>query len=237
MNEINLLIAFGAGFASFISPCCLPLYPSYLSYITGITVAELKNDQMDKKKSFLLLSHTLFFMLGFSIVYYTLSYGVNAFSDFFFEYDQLIRQLSALLIVIMGLFLLGVLQPKLLLKDTRINLIPKKVSYISSFIFGIGFSAGWTPCVGPALTMIVAMAATEPGTWFQLTTAYAIGFALPFFILAFFIGKTSWLMKYSSKIMKIGGVIMILMGILLFTNKMTNIVVWLNGLTPEWLKF
>ena len=137
----------------------------------------------------------------------------------------------------MGLFLLGVLQLKLFMKDTRINLIPKKVSYISSFIFGIGFSAGWTPCVGPALTMIVAMAATEPNAWFQLTTAYAIGFAVPFFILAFFLGKTTWLMKHSSKVMKIGGAVMIVMGILLFTDRMTSIVIWLNGLTPDWLKF
>jgi len=237
LSEINLWIALGAGFASFISPCCLPLYPSYLSYITGISVAELKNEQINKRKTFLLLSHTFFFMLGFSIVYYTLVYGVNAFSDFFHEYDKLIRQLSALLIIVMGLFLIGIFQPKLFMKDTRINLIPKKVSYISSFIFGIGFSAGWTPCVGPALTMILAMAATEPGTWFQLTTAYAIGFALPFFILAFFIGKTAWLVKYSGTVMKIGGAIMIVMGILLFTDRMTTIVIWLNGLTPEWLKF
>ncbi|OBR63053.1 cytochrome C biogenesis protein [Paenibacillus oryzae] len=237
MNEINLWLALGAGFASFISPCCLPLYPSYLSYITGISVSELKESQMGKQKRFITMSHTFFFILGFSTVYYTLAYGANMFSEVLVEYNELIRKLSAILIILMGLFLIGIFQPGLLMKERRFNLIPKKASYISSFIFGIGFSAGWTPCTGPVLAAILALAASQPGTWFGLTTAYAVGFAVPFFVLAFFLGTARWILRYSSIVMKIGGAIMIVMGIMLFTDQMTQITIWLNGLTPEWLKF
>lgn len=237
MSDINIWLAFGAGFASFISPCCLPLYPSYLSYITGISVADLKGNANAKQKRMLTMSHTLFFILGFCTVYYALGYGTNVFAEFFSEYRQLIRQISAILIILMGLFLIGLFQPQLLMKDRRMNLIPKKASYISSFIFGIGFSAGWSPCMGPALTAILGLAATEPGTWFRLTSAYALGFAIPFFVLAFFLGTARWILKYSATVMKIGGAVMILMGILLFTDQMTKITIWLNVITPEWLAF
>lgn len=237
MNEINMWLALGAGFASFISPCCLPLYPSYLSYITGISVSELKESQLGKQKRIITMTHTFFFILGFSTVYYTLAYGANVFSEVLVEYNELIRKLSAILIILMGLFLIGIFQPGLLMKERRFNLIPKKASYISSFIFGIGFSAGWTPCTGPVLAAILALAASQPGTWFGLTTAYAVGFAVPFFVLAFFLGTARWILRYSSIVMKIGGIIMILMGIMLFTDQMTQITIWLNGLTPEWLKF
>ncbi|RJE89926.1 cytochrome c biogenesis protein CcdA [Paenibacillus sp. 1011MAR3C5] len=237
MSDINIWLAFGAGFASFISPCCLPLYPSYLSYITGISVSELKDAQLTNKKRMLMMTHTLFFVLGFCTVYYTLGYGTNVFSEFFSEYNTLIRQLSAILIILMGLFLMGIFQPKLLMKERRMNLMPKKVNYLSSFIFGIGFSAGWSPCIGPALTAILGLAAAEPGTWFGLTSAYALGFAIPFFILAFFLGTARWILKYSSIVMKIGGGVMILMGVLLFTDQMTKITIWLNQITPEFLKF
>ncbi|GIP15277.1 cytochrome C biogenesis protein CcdA [Paenibacillus montaniterrae] len=237
MNEVTLWIAFAAGIASFISPCCLPLYPSYLSYITGISVSELTSSEVQGKNRWLMLSHTLFFILGFSTVYYALAYGANAFSELFQEYSGLVRRLSAILIILMGLFLLGIFQPRLLMKEARFNLIPKKTSYVGSYIFGLGFSAGWTPCMGPALTAIMGMAAAQPGTWFSLTTAYALGFAIPFFVMAFFLGSSRWILKYSNRIMKLGGAVMILMGILLFTDQMTKITVWLNMITPDWLKF
>lgn len=237
MNEVTLWIALAAGIASFISPCCLPLYPSYLSYITGISVSELTSSEVQGKNRWLMLSHTLFFILGFSTVYYALAYGANAFSELFIEYSGLVRRLSAILIILMGLFLLGIFQPRLLMKEARFNLIPKKTSYVGSYIFGLGFSAGWTPCMGPALTAIMGMAAAQPGTWFSLTTAYALGFAIPFFVMAFFLGSSRWILKYSNRIMKLGGAVMILMGILLFTDQMTKITVWLNMITPDWLKF
>jgi cytochrome c-type biogenesis protein len=237
MTDLNILIAFGAGIASFISPCCLPLYPAYLSYITGVSVSDLKSTNQKASMRVRTMTHTLFFILGFSVVYYTLGYGTSAFADAFARYDVLIRRVSAVLIILMGLFLLGIFKPQLLMKERKMNLKPKKSGYIASFIFGIGFSAGWSPCMGPILAAILSLAASNPGTWFQLTTAYALGFAIPFFVLSFFIGSARWILKYSNTIMKIGGAIMIVMGILLFTDQMTKITIWLNSITPEWLKF
>lgn len=234
--DLNVWIALGAGFASFISPCCLPLYPSYLSYITGITVSDLKEGGKPREMRIRMTVHTLFFLLGFSLVFYSLGYGVNAFADFFYEYDDLIRQISALLVILMGLFLAGIFQPKLLMRDYRLNLGGKKAGLLGSFIFGVGFSMGWTPCVGPILLAILGLQASSPGSWFAMTTAYAFGFAIPFFILAFFLGSARALLKYSNAVMKTGGVLLIVLGIMLFTDQMTLITVYLNSITPDWLK-
>lgn len=183
------------------------------------------------------MSHTLAFILGFSAVFYTLGVGAGLFGSFFNNNRDLIRQLSALLIILMGLFLIGIFQPRFLMREFKMDLKFKPAGYIGSFIFGIGFSAGWSPCVGPILAAIIALATTEPGAWFPLITAYTVGFAIPFFVLAFFIGSTKWIVKYSGMMMKIGGALMLFMGVLLFTNQMTKITIWLQAITPEWLKF
>ncbi|WP_152398344.1 cytochrome c biogenesis CcdA family protein [Paenibacillus cellulositrophicus] len=237
MSNLNIWLAFFAGLASFISPCCLPLYPSYISYITGMSVQTLKTEQNKKEVRYRTMSHTLAFILGFSAVFYTLGVGAGLFGSFFNNNRDLIRQLSALLIILMGLFLIGVFQPRFLMREFKMDLKFKPAGYIGSFIFGIGFSAGWSPCVGPILAAIIALATTEPGAWFPLITAYTVGFAIPFFVLAFFIGSTKWIVKYSGMMMKIGGALMLFMGVLLFTNQMTKITIWLQAITPEWLKF
>lgn len=236
MADLNIGIAFAAGFASFISPCCLPLYPSYLSYITGISVTQIKTDT-SRQVRFKTMSHTFFFILGFSLVFFALGYGANAFAETFRQYQDVIRQISAILIVLMGLFLLGIFQPQLLLKERKLDVSSRPAGYLGSFIFGVGFSAGWSPCIGPILSSIILLAASNPGTWAGMTTAYSLGFAVPFFILAFFIGSTRWILKYSALMMKIGGVLMIAMGILLFTDRMIVITIWLQSITPDWLKF
>ncbi|WP_339279865.1 cytochrome c biogenesis protein CcdA [Paenibacillus sp. FSL W8-1187] len=236
MSSINIGLAFIGGIASFISPCCLPLYPSYLSYITGISVADLKSEKPGAEVRRRTMSHTLFFILGFSVVYYTLGYSTNKFAELFSDYQDLIRMLSAILIMLMGLFLLGLFQPRALMRDFKLP-VKRGSGYLGSFIFGIGFSAGWSPCIGPILAGILALAASDPGTWFSLTTAYALGFAIPFFLLAFFIGSARWILKYSSLLMKLGGGLMLVMGVLLFTDRMYIITVYLNSITPDWLKF
>ncbi|OKP95824.1 cytochrome c biogenesis CcdA family protein [Paenibacillus sp. P46E] len=237
MSNLNAGIAFAAGVASFISPCCLPLYPSYLSYITGLSVQELKAGSNTRKARFHTLSHTLAFILGLSAVFYTIGFGAGLFGEVFQEQRDLIRQLSAILVILMGLFLLGIFQPKFLLREHKLNMKWKPAGYLGSFILGIGFSAGWSPCIGPILTPIIALSASDQGAWFTLITAYCIGFALPFFVLAFFLGGARRILKYSNLLMKAGGGLMIFMGLLLFTDQMFRITIWLQGITPDWLKF
>src|SRR5690606_13483796 len=117
----NLWMAFFAGLASFISPCCLPLYPSYLSYITGVSVSQLKENSTREVK-YRTLTHTAFFVLGFSIVFYTLGFGAGMLGDYFKEYQTLISKLSAILIIVMGLFLVGIFQPQFLMKERKLNI-------------------------------------------------------------------------------------------------------------------
>ncbi|MBO9607437.1 MAG: cytochrome c biogenesis protein CcdA [Paenibacillaceae bacterium] len=237
MQEANLWIAFWAGFASFVSPCCLPLYPSYLSYITGISVGEIKAGGANAGVRFRTLTHSLAFIAGFTIVFIFLGMGAGLIGNLLFDYRDLIRQLAALLILLMGLFMLGVFQPQWLLRERKFQFKWKPAGYLGSVLIGMGFAAGWSPCVGPILGSILSIAATEPGTWFPLMLAYSLGFAIPFFLLAFFIGSTKWILRYSNLLMKISGVLMIVIAILLFTGQMTQITIWLNKITPEWLKF
>lgn len=236
MTEVNIGIAFLAGMISFISPCCLPLYPSYLSYITGVSVSRLK-EETTREVRFLTVSHTIFFVIGFSIVFYTLGFGAGAIGEYFNQYQRLISQLSGILVIAMGLFLLGIFQPQFLLKERKLQLKWKPAGYIGTLLIGVGFAAGWSPCIGPILQVIISMALTDPSSWFQLITAYTLGFAVPFIVFSFFLGSVKWLLQYSGRVMKIGGAFMVLMGVLLFTEKMTHITIWLNAITPEWMKF
>ncbi|CAH1197525.1 hypothetical protein PAECIP111891_01255 [Paenibacillus allorhizoplanae] len=237
MDSVNLWIALWAGIASFISPCCLPLYPSFLSYITGISVSELKSGRTTVQVRRQTMLHTLSFIVGFSIIFYALGLTAGFVGSFFIDYRDLLRQIAALLIFVMGLFLLGIFQPQWLMKERKLSIKFRPAGYVGSVFVGMGFAAGWSPCVGPILSAILALAATEPGTWFQLTTSYSLGFAIPFFVLSFFIGSTKWILRYSNLLMKIGGGLMIIIAILLYTGKMTQITLWLNSITPEFLKF
>ncbi|MDR6549330.1 cytochrome c biogenesis protein CcdA [Paenibacillus qinlingensis] len=237
MDSVNVWIALWAGIASFISPCCLPLYPSFLSYITGISVSELKSGRTTAQVRRQTMLHTLSFIVGFSIIFYALGLTAGFVGSFFIDYRDLLRQIAALLIFVMGLFLLGIFQPQWLMKERKLAIKFRPAGYVGSVFVGMGFAAGWSPCVGPILSAILALAATEPGTWVQLTTAYSLGFAIPFFVLSFFIGSTKWILRYSNLLMKIGGGLMIVIAILLYSGKMTQITLWLNSITPDFLKF
>jgi cytochrome c-type biogenesis protein len=228
LADINLFLAFGAGFLSFISPCCLPLYPAFLSYITGVSVSELKNDNaMLQRKSFL---HTLFFLLGFSVIFIAIGFGTSYIGTFFIDYQDLIRQLGAILIVFLGFLVVGLLNPEFLMKDRRFSVKNRPTGYIGSFLIGLAFAAGWTPCTGPILLSVITLAASNPGSGMLYMIAYILGFAIPFFILSFFVGKMNWIKKHNVKIMKIGGYFMIVMGIFLFFDWMTRITIYFTNM-------
>lgn len=221
-TDITLWIAFSAGILSFISPCTLPLYPAFLSYITGVSVQDLErqdghsNKQVRRK----VVVHSVFFLIGISTIYIALGISASFIGQFFIENRILIRQVSGVLIVVMGLFLIGLFNPAWLMKERRLQFSKKPVGYVGSIFIGMGFAAGWTPCLGPILTVILALSASEPSYGMTYMILYIIGFALPFIILSFFIGSTRWVVKYSSIIMKIGGALMIIMGVLLYTGKL-----------------
>ncbi|WP_335871782.1 cytochrome c biogenesis CcdA family protein [Bacillus sp. 2205SS5-2] len=220
--ELNVLLAFGAGFLSFISPCVLPLYPAFLSYITGMSVSELKEENgMMQKKSML---HTLFFLLGFSSIFIALGFGTSLVGNFFINYQDIIRQVGAIFIFIFGLMIVGLFNPDFLMKDRRFEFKNRPSGFVGSFLIGMAFAAGWTPCTGPILGGVLSLAIDEPSSAMYLMVAYILGFGIPFFTLAFFISKMNWIKKYSVKIVKIGGYLMIAMGVLLFFNGLELII-------------
>lgn len=182
MQHLTVGIALFAGAASFVSPCCLPLYPSYLSYITGVSVNRLKTESSGEIRRKTVL-HTLCFIAGFSIIFYSLGLSAGLVADLFIKNRVLLRQLAALLIFfVMGLFLLGIFfQPQWLMRDVKFQWKSRPAGYAGSVLVGMGFAAGWSPCVGPILGAIITLSATESGAWLPLMTAYSLGFAVPFF--------------------------------------------------------
>ncbi|GGB31063.1 cytochrome c biogenesis protein CcdA [Virgibacillus dakarensis] len=231
MSEINIFIAFGAGFLSFISPCVLPLYPAFLSYITGMSVSDLKDDSRKFNKKSML--HTVFFLVGFSCIYIMMGFTSSILSEFLRTYQEVIRQIGAILIIFFGLVIVGVLNFKFLMKDKKITFKNRPAGYIGSFIIGLAFSLGWTPCMGPILMIVLSLTAQNPDIGIVMMVSYILGFSLPFLILSFFIGKLNWIKRHSVILVKIGGSIMILMGIALFFDWMTQLTSFLSG----WLNF
>jgi len=220
-GNLSVFLAFAAGFLSFISPCCLPLYPSFLSYITGVTVDEVKKGRAVFQKQALL--HTLFFIVGFSIIFIALGLSTSWIGSLFVNQKDLIRQLGGILLVIIGLVMLQVFKMDWMMRSFKIDLKSRPLGYTGSILVGMTYAAGWTPCVGPILSGIIVMGVTDPSRALTYTLAYTLGFAIPFFVMTFFISKISAIVKYSDQFMKVGGGIMILFGVLLYTDKLTDI--------------
>ncbi|MBG9576087.1 cytochrome c biogenesis CcdA family protein [Cytobacillus firmus] len=228
MTDLNVFIALGAGFLSFVSPCCLPLYPAFLSYITGMSVGEIKEENaMMQRRSML---HTLFFLIGFSAIFIAIGFGTTLLGQFFQQYQDLIRQIGAIFVFIFGLLIVGIIKPEFLMKERRFEFKNRPSGLLGSVLIGMAFAAGWTPCTGPILGAVWSLAVTNPNSAMVYMIAYILGFAIPFFVLSFFIGKMQWIRRNSAKIMKIGGVLMMIMGVVLFFDRMTKIIIFLSPL-------
>ncbi|HLR69489.1 MAG TPA: cytochrome c biogenesis protein CcdA [Virgibacillus sp.] len=224
--DLNLFLAFGAGFLNFISPCTLPLYPAFISYITGMSLDEINSDKRKIRKSGIL--HTLIFLIGFSVIFIFLGYSSSLVGTFFYQYQDLLRQVGAIFIVIFGLMILGFFTPKFLMEERKLQFKNRPTGYFGTFLIGLAFAAGWTPCTGPITGAVFMMAAQNPGAgvWYML--AYVLGFAIPFFILSIFISRVKWIQKHNRKITKFGGYLMIGLGILLFFDGLRLIITWIS---------
>ena len=236
----GMVLALGAGALSFLSPCVLPIFPAYLSYITGISVKELQGEH-DAKIRRTLLTHSIFFLFGVSLVFISLGIGASFLGQWIQNLlsgnsGLLIQRLAGIFIIVMGLFVGGWLNIKFLMQEKRLQYRRKNVGYLGTFLVGLGFAAGWTPCIGPIFASILFLAASNPGHGIIYTVMYVIGFALPFLILTFFLGSTKWIVQKSGVIMKIGGVIMVIMGLVLFSGQLPRISQFLLDLVDgTWL--
>lgn len=234
-TDLNLFLAFGAGFLSFISPCTLPLYPAFISYITGMSLDDLKSDSKRMSRSGTL--HTLFFLIGFSIIFVVLGFATSLVGTFFVENQEILRQLGAVFMVLFGLMIAGVYTPKFLMGEKKLQFKNRPSGYLGSALIGLAFAAGWTPCSGPIIGVIMGLSATNPGSGVLYMLMYVFGFAIPFFVLSFFITRLGWIRKNSGLIMKIGGGVMIAFGILLFFDGLTYLTSLLSPIFGDFQGF
>lgn len=225
--ELSLWLAFGAGLLSFVSPCTLPLYPVFLSYITGVSVTDLKERGVREKQS---LFHTLAFLVGFAMVFVVLGLSTSLFADVFITYRDTLRMVGALVIFVFGIVLVGLWQPTFLMREKKLNLGERKGGYVGTVLVGIGFAAGWTPCTGPILAGVIGLAATNPSQGMFYMLAYVLGFSIPFLLMAFFVGRSRLFVQYSLKLTKFGGALMMVFGVMLYFDGLSKFAAWMSDI-------
>jgi len=225
--EVTFWLAFGAGVLSFLSPCTLPLYPVFLSYITGVSVSDLKDGGIRQRTAWF---HTFSFLFGFSIVFLVLGLSTSLIADVFIQFKDSIRMFGAILIFVFGVFLAGIWQPTFLMREKKLQLGERKSGYFGTVLIGIGFAAGWTPCTGPILAGVIALAATNPNAGLGYMFAYVVGFAIPFLVMAGFVGKIKFLARNSAKVAQAGGYLMMLFGVVLYFDGMNRFAAWMSEL-------
>lgn len=239
-GSLGVAVAFSAGMFSFLSPCVLPLFPSYLSFITGMSVADLTDDLTPAARRRVLL-HAVAFVVGFSLVFVALGASFSAAGQFLLDYRDPIRRVGGALIVLFGLYIAGVFRLGFLGRSAQWQLREKPAGYLGSFAVGVTFAVGWTPCVGPILGAILSLAGTaetvQRGVW--LLVAYSAGLGLPFLLSALALGSfLRWFKRYRPFIPVVergAGVLLVVVGVLVFTNYYVILNSWAISLTPEWL--
>ena len=234
-QTFGVLIAFSAGLLSFLSPCVLPLIPSYVTFITGLSL----DDVQHARRAALL--HGMLFVLGFTLIFLALGAGATLLGQTLLQYRDWISRIGGVVIIIFGLYLLGVLNIGFFSRERRVHLADKPVGYFGTLVVGVAFGAGWTPCLGPILSSILLYTSTQAdfsrGMWLLL--AYSLGLAVPFLLSAVAIERFTAFFQRMRKqmlwISRVSGAVMIVIGIMLVTNYFTVLASWLTTLTPEFL--
>lgn len=236
--EVSFAVAFIAGLLSFLSPCVLPLIPSYVGFLTGMSADELQTPR-GGHTAFL---HGLWFVAGFTLVFVLLGAAASALGTLLRENQHWLGRIGGVLMILFGLYLLGILRPAFLMRERRIELSRKPLGYFGSGIVGVTFGAAWTPCIGPILGGILTLAATHTGLGqgMALLAVYALGLAVPFLLTALALDRfLVWFQRFRPYIVwvdRIAGGMLIVLGILLVTDNFTLLAGYLQGLTPESLK-
>ena len=225
---MTYFVAFIAGILTFLSPCILPLIPSFIVYITGVSFKDLKAHDLKKDVRYKTLSHTMLFIAGFTVVFILLGLTATAIGRTLFNYQGIIRIAGGILIMIFGLYLTGIINISALTKDHHIK-VANGSTYFGSFLVGVTFAAAWTPCAGPILGSILVLAGTESSMAHGalLLTVYSIGVAIPFIIIAmttnYFLASFNKFTKIVGHINVVGGIFLIIVGILVATNYLQTI--------------
>jgi cytochrome c-type biogenesis protein len=223
-GAVSFIAAFIAGFLSFLSPCVLPLIPSYISYITGITFGELTREAPPRRIRLLTAAHSLLFIFGFTLVFVLLGLSLTFAGGMIIQHRQVISKVGGVIIIIFGLSITGVINLAFLQKEKKVEIKSKPVGYFGSFLIGATFALGWTPCVGPLLASILLLSSTEKdiARGAMLLFSYSLGLALPFFFSSIlinnFLAYFKAIKKYLRAISVITGIFLIVVGVMIFTN-------------------
>lgn len=235
-ENISYIVAFFAGVLTYLSPCLLPLIPSFIAYITGVSFGDLKDSAVRADVRRKTIIHSLLFIAGFSIVFILLGLTATFIGRALFQYQKAIRIGGGILIILFGLYLTGLLKLDFLDKERKLKFGLKGASYLGSFLVGVTFAAAWTPCAGPILGSILLLAGTKTSVseGAKLLTVYSLGIGVPFFLTGLavnlFIKFFERFKKAISIINIIGGVFLILIGILVATNYLTIVSERIAGL-------
>ena len=223
-QEISGVIAFTAGVLSFVSPCVLPLVPSYLTYITGVSFHELTDAKAKAKLRWLTISHSVLFILGFSTIFVLMGASASYLGQLLARYQYWIMKVGGVLIILLGIHFTGIINLPFLQMEKRFEIRKKPLGYVGSFFVGIIFAAGWTPCIGPILSTILIYASASKSftTGILLLTIYSVGLGIPFFLssLAFssFLSAFERMKRYMRGITVVSGLFLIAIGILFLTD-------------------
>ncbi len=236
-HEVSIPIAFLFGFLSFVSPCVLPLVPSYISFVTGISFEELTDSNGGKELKKVILINSLMFILGFSTVFVSMGASATFAGELLRTYQDIIRKVGGVVIILLGIHIVGIINFRILQQDKRLHFFREKpAGILGSFLIGVGFAAGWTPCIGPILAAILMMAASSD-TLLQgvfLLIVYSLGLAIPFFLTS--IGITTFLkhfnrLKKHMRVVSIAtGSLLIITGALIYFDYFAIFTGYLNSL-------
>ncbi len=237
VEPVGVFIAITAGLLSFLSPCVLPLVPSYLSFVTGMTLDDLQ-EGTDRRA---IMTHSILFVSGFTLVFLLLGASASFLGQFFRLYEVWLARIGGLVIMIFGLHLMGIFRIAPLLRERRVHLSDKPAGHVGTLAVGAAFGAGWTPCIGPVLGAILTLAGTSETVWqgTGLLLAYSMGLAIPFLLAALaldrFLVTFKRFRRFIPILEKASGALLVILGLLLLTGRFTLLAAWLNGFTPEWL--
>ncbi len=239
-ESLGVVVAFTAGLLSFLSPCVLPLFPSYLSFITGMSVDRLAGEVTAAARTRVML-HSLAFIVGFSMVFVSLGASFSAAGQFLLDYRDWIRIAGGTLIVVFGLYIAGVLRLGALGRTHQIQIRSKPAGLLGSFAVGLTFAIGWTPCVGPILGSILTLASNDRTVreGVGLLLAYSAGLGVPFFLFSLALGAFLKFFKRYRPLLPVveraAGVLLVAVGLLVASNYYVVLNAWAISLTPAWL--
>jgi cytochrome c-type biogenesis protein len=241
MEQVTLLTAFAAGLLSFISPCVLPLIPGYLSFVSGLSLDEMRaGARGDRAARRQVLTASSVFVLGFSLVFVALGASASAIGEFLLSRLPLLGKIAGVLIIVFGLHTMGVFRLRFLETEKRVQTSRKPAGLLGALLVGIAFAFGWTPCIGPILGGILAIAGSRDsvGEGVQLLAVYSLGLGIPFLLTSLavdrFFAATAKIRRYYHAIEVTSGALLVAIGVLIFTNQFTIIARYLEPYLPTY---